>query len=158
MSPTRDQHARAHELLLDRKAGVIGEKELSWLDGHLGRCSECSEHAAGMESGIHALQAASQEVIASRQLVRATQMRVRERAAEMEAQRERMSPLAVAVSIASVWALGSIPLTWEGFQMLASTWHLSTAVWQGAAIFTSIAPAALITGVGIAIKRERAEA
>jgi hypothetical protein len=84
-----------------------------------------------MESSIHALQAASQEVVASRQLVRATQMRVRERAAEMEAQRERMSPLAVAVSIASVWALGSIPLTWEGFQMLATTWHLSTAVWQG---------------------------
>jgi hypothetical protein len=158
MSPTRDQHARAQELLLDRKAGVIGEKEFSWLEAHLVRCLACSESAASMETAIHDLQAASREVTATRQLVRATQMRVRERAAEMEAQRERMSPLAVAVSIASVWALGSIPLTWEGFQMLAPSLHLSTAVWQGAAIFTSIAPAALITAVGIAVKRERAEA
>jgi hypothetical protein len=158
MSPTRDQHARAHELLLDRKAGVIGEKELSWLDAHLSRCAGCSAHAASMDEAIHDLQTASREVTATHQLVRATQMRVRERAVEMEAQRERMSPLAIAVSIASVWALGSIPLTWQGFQMLASSLHLSTAVWQGAAIFTSIAPAALITAVGIAIKRERAEA
>jgi hypothetical protein len=158
MSPTRDQHARALELLLDRQAGVIGEKEFSWLESHLGRCSECSEQAANLDAAIHDLQAASHGVVASRQLVRATQMRVRERAAEMQSQRERMGPLAVAVSIASVWALGSIPLTWQGFQMLAPSLHLSTAVWQGAAIFTSIAPAALITAVGIAIKRERAEA
>jgi anti-sigma factor RsiW len=157
MSPTRDQHARAQELLLDRKAGVIGEKEFSWLESHLGRCPGCSEHAANLEAAVQDLRAASRDVTANRQLVRATQMRVRERAAELEALRERMSPLAVACSIACIWALGSIPLTWQGFQMLATTLHLSNAVWQGAAIFTSIAPAALITGVGIAIKRERAE-
>jgi hypothetical protein len=90
--------------------------------------------------------------------VRATQMRVRERAAELEQQRERMSPLAIACVLASIWALGSIPLTWQGFQMLAADLHWPNAVWQGAAIFTSIAPAALITGVGVAVQRERSEA
>jgi hypothetical protein len=158
MSPARNEHARAQELLLERNAGVIAEAEFSWLQSHLSRCPGCCEHAAGVEAAVQELKAASRDVTASRQLVRATQMRVRERAAEMQAQRERMSPLAVACSIACVWALGSIPLAWEGFQMLAPSLHLSTAVWQGAAIFTSIAPAAVIAAVGVAIKRERAEA
>jgi hypothetical protein len=88
-------------------------------------------------------------------LVRSAQMRVRERAQEIQQHRERMSPLVIACTLACVWAIGAIPLTWQGFSSLAQTWHVPATLWQATAVLFALAPAALITAIGVAMQRER---
>jgi hypothetical protein len=157
MSPRRNQHERAQELLLEHNAAGLPEKDHLWLRSHLASCAACSAKADGIGTTVDQLRAVSRRITCSRMLARSAQMRVRERAAEMQLHRERMSPLVIACALACVWAIGAVPLSWHGFSSLAHTWQLPAMVWQLAAVIFALAPAALITAIGVAMRRERAE-
>jgi hypothetical protein len=157
MSPMRDQHARARELLLTHKLAELSEAEQSWLRVHLSACGDCSRNAEHLGAAVKQLRAVSAEIVAGRPLVRAAQMRVRERAEQLHQNRERMSPIVIACALACVWAIGAVPLSWHGFSSLAQTWQLPAMIWQVAAVLFALAPAALITAIGISMRRERSE-
>jgi hypothetical protein len=157
MSPRRNNHERAQELLLEHNAGGLAKNDHVWLHSHLIGCAACSAKADAIGTTVEELRGVSRRITCSRMLARSAQMRVRERAAEMQLHRERMSPLVIACALACVWAIGAIPLSWHGFSSLAHTWQLPAMVWQVAAVIFALAPAALITAIGVAMRRERTE-
>jgi hypothetical protein len=157
MSPMRNAHDLAQELSMERNSGLLAQADQSFLHSHLSACQSCAAREQAISATLDELRVFSGRITASRTLVRTTQMRVRERAGEMQQHRERMSPLVIACTLACIWAIGSVPLMWHGFASMAQMWHLPSLLWQMAAVFFSLAPAALITAIGIAMRRERAE-
>jgi hypothetical protein len=155
MSPRRNEHERAQELLLERKTASLAGHDDVWLQAHLAGCDDCSCRAGSISTAVQDIRTVSGQITCSRMLVRSAQMRVRERAQEIQQHRERMSPLVIACTLACVWAIGAIPLTWQGFSSLAQTWHVPATLWQATAVLFALAPAALITAIGVAMQRER---
>ena len=142
----RNDHLRAQDLLLARQ---IAGSDQAWLEEHLVGCDLCSDDAAAMMQASSEVRAGSRQIVAQRSLVRSTQSRVRERAAEMREQDERMAPLWIAVALAGLWAIVSVPFIWTGVEYLGHWANLPALVWQTAAVFIWLMPTGIITALSL---------
>jgi hypothetical protein len=137
-----DSHERARTMIALSGAHEVPSAEPAWLTAHLESCPSCSEFAENTRAAIHALRSVS--ISASGRLVSTTQMRVRQRALELQHQQERLWTVIVccaAVAICS--ALTSVAL-WRGVAWIAQAkFRLPAPLWECTFIVLSLLPAVL---------------
>jgi hypothetical protein len=138
---------RALDLLVCREQ-ELNENDSVFLQSHLGICYACSEQSSAIDSARNEMR--SDVVYAQPAMVRATQMRVRERAAELRQQQETMRPLWISSALALGWAVLSMPLLWQGFAWLGRVNHVPDIVWQTGFGIMALAPLTAVGTIGLA--------
>jgi len=138
---------RALDLLIERGMET-SDRDPDFLQCHLASCSSCSEQSLAINNALRDMR--NDVVYAQPAMVRATQSRVRARAAELRAQQETLRPLWIASSLALVWAFVSMPLMWQGFAWMGHTLHTPDYVWQTAFGFLALAPLTAVSGISVA--------
>jgi predicted anti-sigma-YlaC factor YlaD len=142
-----DAHERARKLIaLGRpdEGSSVDEQSQAWLAAHLEACASCrafGENAAETIRGLHAI-----PIAAGRSLVSTTQMRVRQRALELQRQRERMWLVVISCTAVTLCALFSTVALWRGFAWLGERAQLAPSVWQVGFLIFCVMPA-LVAGV-----------
>ena len=126
----------------------LNESDSRFLESHIASCLSCQERSNPIDSAVHQMRSAV--VYADPVMVRATQMRVRERAAEMRRQQESMRPLWISSALALGWAVLSMPLLWQGFAWLGHTVHMPDIVWQSGFGIMALTPLMAVGTVGVA--------
>jgi len=135
----RDIHDQAREFIACTGTEELTDERSSWLRGHLEACAPCREYAAATSQVVRALR--SVPFAADSNLVRSTQLRVRERALQLQQQRERMRLVWMSCTLLALSGAVTTPFLWQGFQWLGEITQVSDPVWQvGFAMFW-IAPA-----------------
>jgi predicted anti-sigma-YlaC factor YlaD len=139
-------HERARELI-----ALAGSESLSvadaqssnaWLATHLETCASCrvfAENAAETIRGLRAI-----PIAAERSLVSTTQMRVRQRALELQRQRERLWLVSISCTAVTLCALLSTVALWRGFAWLGERAELAPSVWQVGFLVFCVMPALLV--------------
>jgi anti-sigma factor RsiW len=130
-------------------------EERAWLAAHLQECAACARQAESTAAAREELHSFASHAIASRALVRNTQFQVRLRAAQLRQQQERMVPLWLGVSLAGLWAVGSLPMLWKGFEMVSQSFAFPAPLWQAAAVIAWLTPTGLFTSFAVSLRRER---
>lgn len=118
MTLSPDPHLRAMELVKRRLIEPLSEKENSCLQAHLVECSACAQEAAGLGREIRALRMLRPQAPAA--LVRATQLRCRQRAQELENRNRKLRGVQIACVLSSAWMLLSLPFVWDQFSSIGS--------------------------------------
>jgi predicted anti-sigma-YlaC factor YlaD len=112
--------------------------ERSWLAAHLETCQPCREFRENARATIRSLRGIP--VAASGRLVSTTQMRVRQRAAELQRQRERLWVVCVCCVAVTLSAAVTTLLLWRGFAWMGEQTWLSAPVWEGGFIVFYLMP------------------
>jgi hypothetical protein len=146
---TNSDHERARELVMLRDIEGVSEGDARWLDSHLLACPECFGFAEEFEVAERALR--SMPVTAPVSLVSATQLRVRQRAAELRDQQARNFLIGISFCLGLLWSAGSafvgLKLSgWLAEKIHVAPWLIAT----GLAVFW-LAPAIAIA-IGLLIK------
>ncbi|MBI2682826.1 MAG: hypothetical protein HYX26_06350 [Acidobacteriales bacterium] len=151
------QQDRVESLLFQSRQGRNGatQEDQVWLASHLRDCVSCNGKAEAAAAAVEELHTFSSQTLASRALVRNTQLQVRFRAAQMRQQQERMMPLWLGVSLVALWAVGSLPLVWSGFEFMSQSFSWPAHVWQGGAVVAWLMPTGLLTSFAVSLRRER---
>ena len=153
-------HARVQEIMLQSRAERwhrTAEQE-SLLQGHLAECAGCARHMEGIQTSLREVQAVSASIAAGATLVRSTQLRVRARARELQKQEEFMQPLWIAAVFAFLWAGGSMPFLYQGFQWLGHSSNLPGMVWVSGFLVMSLMPAAAVGTIALARNQQKVSA
>jgi predicted anti-sigma-YlaC factor YlaD len=123
---TRSTHERAQELI------ALGEPLLdaqqTWLRDHLQECADCGDYAEAAGRVVRALR--SQPLAADSALVRATQMRVRQRVLELRRQQERLWVVCVCCAAVTLSTAFTTAVLWDGFAWMGQQARLSPPVWR----------------------------
>jgi len=135
---THDPHQQAQELIACRSDGLTGPQQ-TWLQAHLASCEGCREYATAAEDLVRALR--SVPITADRSLVRATQLRARVRAQELQQQQTRYRLIAISCVLVTLSTALTTPVLWQGFAWLGAQVRLPDLVWQAGFITFWIAPA-----------------
>lgn len=142
-----DPHERARLIIaLSGTAGLSSAEpshaKESWLAAHLESCASCRAFAETSRETIRALRGIP--ITASGRLVVTTQMRVRQRAAELRRQQERFWVICVCCAAVTLSTAVSTALLWRGFAWLGHQARLSTPVWEGGFVVFYLTPAVLV--------------
>ena len=140
-----NDHERACELL--SCAGSIGERERSWLDDHLSRCSECRLSKEQIQAAISALKRLS--ISAGDDLVRSTQRRVRALYVRNQSRRRRMRPIWISSAFASVWMACAAPYLWQSFDLTGHWLNIPDLLWQMGFLVAWFTPAMTAAAVAL---------
>lgn len=149
MSPqnlSRD-HDRAVDMMIARTTRLSAE-ENTFLEGHLSSCPPCTERFQEIQNAVREMH--NDIVYANPSMVRATQIRVRERAEQLRRQQETMRPLWISSALALGWAVVSMPLLWQGFAWLGHITHSPDVVWQTGFAVMALAPITAVGTIGLA--------
>jgi anti-sigma factor RsiW len=130
--------------------------DYSRLEDHLTACENCAEESASMIELARELRGTQSAVTATNHLVRSTQMRVRERALQLREREERLSPLWISCTIASMWALISIPFLWEGFAWLGGHGRVANVIWQSGFVVAWLMPFGLAAALLLWLRGDKA--
>jgi len=141
---THPDHQRARELVLLRDIEGISGGEAAWLGSHLEACAECSGFAAEFEFTERLLR--SMPVTAPVSLVSATQLRVRQRAAELRDHQARTFLIGISFCLGLLWSAGSAFLGlklsgWLADKLHVAPWIIATGLlvfWLAPAIAIAI--------------------
>jgi anti-sigma factor RsiW len=95
----------------------VSPTEQSWLAAHLASCPACREFAENSRATIHALRGIP--ITASRSLVSATQMRVRQRAADLHRQQERLWMVCACCAAVTICSAATTLAMWHGLGWIA---------------------------------------
>jgi predicted anti-sigma-YlaC factor YlaD len=139
-----EPHERARELIALSSPEALSAADQSWLRAHLETCASCRTFAENAGQTIRGLRAIP--IAAERSLVATTQMRVRQRALELQRERERMWVVAVSCTVVTLCALLSAVVLWRGFAWLGARAQLAAPVWQVGFLVFYVMPA-LIAGI-----------
>jgi hypothetical protein len=142
-----DVHDRARILITKSFVESVSADEQSWIEAHIAACEECSNYHTETKSLVNVTR--QSPVFANRAMVRSTQLRVRARAAEMQAAENRMNPVWITCAVAILWMLVSGPALWEGMQWLSAHGYLSAMAWQAFFGVAMATPAAAVAGVAL---------
>ena len=106
----------------------FSQAEQSWLAAHLESCPPCQAFAENAREAVRSLRATP--VTATGHLVSATQMRVRQRAAELHRQRERFWVVCACCAAVTLCSAASAAVTWFGFARMGQQTLLAAPLWQ----------------------------
>jgi predicted anti-sigma-YlaC factor YlaD len=124
---TRTTHERAQEFIALGES--LPDEQQTWLRAHLQECTECREYAEAAVRVVRALR--SQPLAADFSLVRATQMRVHQRALELRLQQERFWVVCICCFAVTLSTALTTVVLWGGFvSWMAQQARLSAPVWQ----------------------------
>ncbi len=133
---TRNIHEDALKLI--SLGGDLPDAQQVWLQAHLNECEACRQYAEGASGVVRALR--SQPLAADSRLVRATQMRVRQRTLELQQTRERLVVVALSCTLVAFLSALTTPLVWQGFAWLGRWNQMPGPVWQAGFALFWIAP------------------
>jgi hypothetical protein len=158
MSPRfKNDHERALELMIELKASWSSsvesaefESQREWLNAHLADCANCAEQKDGLTQAVRDMRMSSYSIMASQNLVRSTQLRVRARAWELRQQKDNLRPLWISCVLAFAWALLSMPFLWQGFEWLGHYEKMPDVVWQTGFVVMTLMPIAAVGTIAIA--------
>jgi hypothetical protein len=139
---TRNPHDEARGLIA-LGAGLADAQQL-WLRAHLQECEACRNYAEVDNTVVRALR--SQPLAAGSALVQATQMRVRERALELQRQQERLWVICVCCVAATLGAAFTTAVLWRGFVWMGQQARLPAPVWQIGLVALGLVPA-MVAGI-----------
>ena len=142
------EHERATELIARRGTEELQAADVSWLDGHLASCRECSDYAAAFESAGRLVRSAS--IMASAGLVSSTQARVRARAQHMEERRSRIVLIAMSFCLGALSSAFSSWLWWRFGGWVVDEFGLSPALVGPGIMLFLLLPAVVMAGVMLA--------
>jgi len=135
---TQNDHERARELSMSGRVEEISADDHQWIDAHLANCDDCARFAASLDEAIGAVRLPA--VMAGSSLVRATQVRVRRRAVQLQTHTSAMRPLWIAATLVCAWATLTTPLLWAAFAWFGAAFSLSNLEWRTGFLFAWIAP------------------
>lgn len=126
---TNSDHQRAREFVLLRDIEGISDSDATWLAFHLEGCPECSDFAEQLVAAERALR--SIPIIAPVSLVSATQMRVRQRAAELRDHQARTFLIGISFCLGLLWSAGSAFVglrlsSWLADKLNMAPWIIAT--------------------------------
>jgi len=128
---SNDIHERARALI------ACGEQE-PWLAEHLGACADCREFADRAGAVVRSLRAAP--VAAGWSLVSTTQMRVRQRARELQLRQERLAAIWICCAAVTLMAGFTVAALWSGMAWIGVRISLAAPVWQMSFLVFSLLP------------------
>jgi hypothetical protein len=152
----RVQHERARIMIalsgLERSApetagpeghsgAELSNAEQAWLAMHLESCAPCREFANNSREAIRSLRGIS--ITASGPLVSTTQIRVRQRAEELQRQQERFWVVCACCAAVTLSTAVTTAVLWRGFVWIGQQARLSAPVWEGSFIVFYLMPAVL---------------
>lgn len=123
---TRNLHDEARELIALGES--LSDTQQVWLRTHLDECEACRDYAEVANGVVRSLR--SLPLAADSSLVRATQMRVRSRALELQRQTERLWVISVccfAVTLSTAFTTAAL---WRGFAWMGQQARLPEPMWQ----------------------------
>ncbi len=115
--------------------------EQSWLAEHLESCASCREFAENSRAALAWLRCIP--ITAGTHLVSSTQMRVRQRARELQRRQERFWVIAICCAAVTLSAALTTVALWRGFAWMGEQARLSAPEWQGAFVVFYLMPAVL---------------
>jgi hypothetical protein len=136
---TIDIHERARMLIALSGPEETANTDQVWLAAHLESCGECRKFAGDSREAVRALRALP--VTAGVSLVSATQMRVRQRAQQLQRESERLWVIAVCCIAVTLSTAFTTALLWGGFAWLSQQARLPASVWQAGFLVFCIMPA-----------------
>jgi predicted anti-sigma-YlaC factor YlaD len=147
---TRSGHERTRELIALAGANDrdLSDGQQAWLRAHLQECAACRDYAEAAAGVVRAVR--SQAWAADSALVRATQMRVRSRALELQQQRERVWLVCVSCLFVGLSSAITTPFFWRAFEWIGVWAGVSNSVWQAGFAFFWIVPALVVSTVLLA--------
>jgi predicted anti-sigma-YlaC factor YlaD len=141
---TRSIHARAQKLIALAVAEQVSDGQQGWLRAHLQECGACRDYAEAARRAVRALR--SHPVTADSALVRATQMRVRSRALELQRQQERLGVICVCCVAVTLVTAFTTAVLWRGFGWMGQQARLPGPVWQIGLVALGLMPA-IVAGI-----------
>ena len=141
-----DPHKRARTMIAlagaeeSSRTGFSRDQE-SWLAAHLEFCESCREFAENSRSAIASLRGIP--ITAGTRLVSMTQMRVRQRARELQRQQERLWVILICCAAVTVSAALTTVALWRGLAWIGQEARISAPVWQGSFVVLYLMPAVL---------------
>ncbi len=139
---TRNAHNEARELIALGEG--LSDAQQTWLRAHLQECEACRDYAEGAGRVVRALR--SQPLAADSALVRATQMRVRSRALELQRQQERLWVICVCCVAVTLGTAFTTAVLWRGFEWMGHQARLPGPVWQIGLVALGLMPA-IVAGI-----------
>ena len=143
---TRSVHERARELMALAGANDkdLSDGQQAWLRAHLQECLACRDYGEATGRVVRALR--SQPLAADPALVRATQMRVRSRALELQRQQERLWVICVCCGAVTLGTAVTTAVLWRGLAWIGQQVSVSDPVWQIGLMALGLMPA-IVAGI-----------
>jgi predicted anti-sigma-YlaC factor YlaD len=137
-----DLHERARVLIALSGAEEVSSPEQSWLAAHLESCPSCRDFAESTGATIRFLRAIP--ITAGESLVSTTQMRVRQRALELQRQQERFWVICACCAAVTLCSAVSAAVLWRGFAWMGQQAKFPAPVWEGGFVLAYLTPAVLV--------------
>jgi hypothetical protein len=113
----------------------------SWLAAHLESCPSCREFAENSHEAIRSLRGIPFR--AGERLVSMTQMRVRQRAQELQRQQERFWVVCICCAAVTLSTVVTTAILWHTFAWIGQQARLSAPLWEGSFVVFYLMPAVL---------------
>jgi hypothetical protein len=136
-----DLHERARLLIALSGSDEVSIVEQSWLAAHLESCVPCREFAENSRETVRSLRAIP--ITAGASLMSATQMRMRQRAQELQRQQERLWVIWVCCAAVTLCTAFTTVVIWRGFEWIGQQARLSAPVWEACFVAFCLMPAIL---------------
>jgi len=139
---TRNAHDEARELIALGEG--LSDSEQAWLRAHLDQCEACRHYAEAANGVVRTLR--SLPLAADSRLVRATQMRVRLRALDLQRQQERLWVICVCCVTVTLGTAFTTAVLWRGLAWMGQQAQLPGPVWQIGLVALGLMPA-IVAGI-----------
>ncbi len=139
---TRNAHDEARELIALGEG--FSDAQQAWLRAHLDECEACRHYAEAANGVVRTLR--SLPLAADSRLVRATQMRVRQRALELQRQQERLWVICVCCVAVTLGTAFTTAVLWRGLAWMGQQARLPGPVWQIGLVALGLMPA-IVAGI-----------
>jgi len=139
---TRNTHDEARELIAVGEG--LSDAQQAWLRSHLDECEACRHYAEAVNVVVRTLR--SLPLAADSRLVRATQMRVRLRALDLQRQQERLWVICVCCVTVTLGTAFTTAVLWRGLAWMGQQARLPGPVWQIGLAALGLMPA-IVAGI-----------
>ena len=136
-----DPHQRAR-LLISLSGPEASNPERSWLAAHLESCPSCREFADSTGQTIRSLRGLS--ITAGARLVSTTQLRVRQRALDLQRRQERFWMICICCAAVTFCSAITAAVLWRGFAWMGQQARLPAPLWEGGFLVIYLMPAVLV--------------
>lgn len=137
-----DIHERARMSIALSGSEEVSNSEQTWLAAHLESCVPCREFAENAQDAVSSLRA--YPITAGGSLVSATQMRVRQRAQELQRHKEWLRVIWVCCTAVTLCTALTTVILWRGFAWMGQQAQLSAPVWEVGFMVFYLMPAILV--------------
>ena len=138
---TRNAHDEARELIALGEG--FSDAQQAWLRAHLDECEACRHYGEAANGVVGTLRSLP---LADSRLVRATQMRVRLRALELQRQQERLWVICVCCVTVTLGTAFTTAVLWRGLAWMGQQARLPGPVWQIGLVALGLMPA-IVAGI-----------